>query len=70
MTQRTKQQQRANDFDRELFGLAGRANGFGCKDQTHREADREPWWQIERELLRIRPLIRALMHDTDRQNTR
>lgn len=65
----TKNQTRANDFDLDLFRLTRRASDFACKDQTHSQAQRNEWAHIERDLRRIRPLVRAIMHPTDRANT-
>mgnify|MGYP001598573316 CR=1 FL=1 len=67
---RTRNHERANEFDLKLFRLIIRASGHACKDETRSSYDRDKWSRIERELRRIRPLVRELMHETDIANTR
>lgn len=63
--QRTVRQKRANELDLALFRVIIRASGYGCKDQTRSEDDRNDWERIARELRRVRPMIRSLMHPDD-----
>jgi hypothetical protein len=65
----TTNQQRADEFDRRLFGLITQACGFGCKDMTHNSYIRTRWTEVERALYRVRPLVREMMHEKDREGT-
>jgi hypothetical protein len=66
---RSVTQTRANELDLALFRILCRAAGYACEDQTRSEGDRDDWARIERELRRVRPMVRSLMHPEDRAAT-